>query len=144
MRIRDILKSKGDHVVTISPDEPVARAIQLLVQHGIGSVVVIQDDEIRGILTERDLLRAAAEDLSSLGTARVAELMTSPVVTAETDAGIHDVMHIMSDLRIRHLPVVAEGRLCGVISIGDVVNALRRRTEDENQHLHAYISGTPR
>lgn len=143
MKIQDILKAKGDNVVTVGPEATVVTAVRLLVQHGIGSVVVVQDDEIRGILTERDLLRAAARDVSQLGTARVSELMTSRVVTASAEAEIRDVMHVMSDLRIRHLPVVRGGRLCGVISIGDVVNALRRRTEDENQQLHAYIAGTP-
>jgi CBS domain-containing protein len=143
VKIRDILSTKGSSVVTISPESPVEEAVQLLVEHDIGSVVVVSADGIRGILTERDLLRAAAMDVRRLGTARVADLMTERVVTAAPDATINDVMNVMSDLRIRHLPVVAGGELCGVISIGDVVNALRREVENENHQLHAYIKGTP-
>jgi CBS domain-containing protein len=143
VKIRDILATKGSAVVTVTADSPVEQAIQLLVEHDIGSVVVMSDDVIRGILTERDLLRAAATDVQRLGTARVADLMTERVVTAAPEAAISDVMNIMSDLRIRHLPVVAGGELCGVISIGDVVNALRREVEQENHQLHAYITGTP-
>jgi CBS domain-containing protein len=142
MKIRDILATKGSAVVTITAEATVEEAIQLLVQHDIGSVVVMSADGIRGILTERDVLRTAAADVGRLGTARVAELMTERVVTAAPDAPINDVMHVMSDLRIRHLPIVERGELCGVISIGDVVNALRREVEHENHQLHAYISGT--
>ena len=142
MLVRDILRSKGSDVVTVSPDVAVHDAMRLLVRHNIGSLVVV-DGEIRGILTERDLLRAGAADLGRLAEARVRDLMSATVITAPAEAEIHEVMDIMTEHRIRHLPIVAEGRLCGMISIGDIVNALRQCVEAENHSLHAYISGEP-
>jgi CBS domain-containing protein len=144
MKVRDILQSKGAAVVTIGPDAGVPDAIRVLVEHNIGSLVVVGDGEISGIITERDLLRAAAEDLGRLGSARVADLMTRNVITGTAEADIRTVMHVMSERRIRHLPIVEGARLAGMISIGDVINALRVHSESENQHLHAYITGMPR
>jgi CBS domain-containing protein len=127
-------------VVTIRPDAPVHEAMRLLVKHNIGALVV-QDGEIKGIFTERDLLRAGAEDLDRLARDRVRDLMTADVITIHPDADLQEVMRTMTERRIRHLPVVEDGALRGIVSIGDVVNALRRDKEEENQQLHAYISG---
>lgn len=141
MTIRDILGRKGSSVITVPPGASVQEAMAELVRHDIGAVVVY-DGTIRGILSERDLLRAAAEDVSRLETSRVDDLMTRSVVTASPDAELGAVMKLMSERRFRHLPVVDAGRLAGMISIGDVVNALRRSAEEENRFLHAYIQGT--
>jgi CBS domain-containing protein len=143
MKVREILQSKGRSVVTIGPGADIAEAIRVLVEHNIGALVVENDGGIVGILTERDLLRAAAEDLSHLGDARVADLMTRSVITGTGDAEIDAVMHVMSERRIRHLPIVEDGRIAGMISIGDVINALRVHSESENRYLHAYITGVP-
>jgi CBS domain-containing protein len=140
MKLRDIMRSKGEDVVTIRPDAPVHEAMRLLVKHNIGALVV-QDGEIKGIFTERDLLRAGAEDLDRLARDRVRDLMTADVITIHPDADLQEVMRTMTERRIRHLPVVEDGALRGIVSIGDVVNALRRDKEEENQQLHAYISG---
>jgi CBS domain-containing protein len=142
MRIRDILRTKGPTVITIAPDQPIQEGMQVLVQHNIGALVV-SDGRIRGIMTERDLLRAGASGLEQLARARVRDVMTSDVITASPDAEIQEVMDIMTEHRIRHLPVVEGGDLCGMISIGDVVNALRSNVETENRLLHAYIEGRP-
>lgn len=143
MKIRDVLAAKGSTVVTVSPATSVVDAMTELVRHDIGAVVVV-DGTIRGILSERDLLRAAAADVGRLGTARVQDLMTRDVITAAPDAEIHAVMDIMTARRFRHLPVVdPDGTLCGIITIGDVVNALRQNVEAENRQLHAYIHGVP-
>jgi CBS domain-containing protein len=143
MTIRDILRTKGQDVVTIAPDEPVPDAMRLLCRHNIGALVVVAGPAIAGIVTERDMLRAGAEDLGRLGRAQVRDIMTTVVITAEPEQDIRTVMDTMTQSRIRHLPVVSDGTLCGMISIGDVINALRRSTETENQQLHAYIAGTP-
>jgi CBS domain-containing protein len=143
MKVHDILQSKGGTVITIAPQADIAEAIRVLVEHNIGALVVVLDDEIRGIITERDLLRAAAEDLTHLGDARVADLMTRQVITGSREADIGAVMHVMSERRIRHLPIVDGDRLTGMISIGDVINALRVHSESENRQLHAYITGVP-
>ena len=143
MTIRDILRSKGGEVVTIEPGASIGEAMRTLVLNDIGALVVTELGAIRGILSERDLLRAGAVDVARLSTGHVRDLMTADVVVAEPSAGIREVMDTMTEHRIRHLPVVENGVLCGLVSIGDVVNALRRVTEDEVHYLQAYISGTP-
>ena len=125
MQIRDILRDKGPTVITIAPELPLQEAVQVLVRNNIGALVV-SDGSIRGIVTERDLLRRAAQNIEQLARALV-----------------RDVMDIMTEHRIRHLPVVDNGQLAGIISIGDVVNALRSTVETENRYLHAYIEGRP-
>jgi CBS domain-containing protein len=140
MTVREILRSKGMDVVTVPPGTSVAEAIRVLVQHNIGALVVI-DEEIRGIISERDILRTAAEGPRLLETATVEELMTREVITCPPGAELREVMDVMTERRIRHLPIVEGSRLVGMISIGDVVNWLRQSTEEENRHLHAYISG---
>jgi CBS domain-containing protein len=143
MKIREILQKKGDTVVTIAPDEPITEAVELLVRHNIGALVVMADTAIAGIISERDLLRAMAEGPETFAAARVSDTMTVHVITGTPDADINSVMTVMSEQRIRHLPVLDNGQLCGMVSIGDVVNAMRHSTEHENRQLHAYITGTP-
>jgi len=142
MKIRDLLRTKGPAVITIAPEIPIQEAMRVLVNHRIGALVVF-DGKLRGIITERDLLRWGAEDIQRLANSRVRDLMTVEVITASPDAEIEEVMDIMVESRIRHLPLMEDGVLCGIISIGDVVNALRQSVEVENRYLHAYIEGTP-
>lgn len=142
MNIRDLLRTKGTKVVTVTPDTPIQEAMKILVEHGIGALVVT-DGQLRGIITERDLLRHGAEDVQRLAASRVRDLMTVELITALPDARIEQVMDTMVERRIRHLPILEEGTLVGIISIGDVVNALRQNVEVENRYLHAYIGGTP-
>ena len=143
MIVREMLQRKTAGVITIAPEEAVAEAMRLLVRHNIGAVVVVAGQTIRGILTERDLLRAGAEDPESLLHGRVEDLMTAEVITVSESMPLQEVMDIMTERRIRHLPITRDEEMCGIISIGDVVNALRQSTEAENRYLHAYIAGTP-
>lgn len=142
MKIRDLLRAKGSVVITVGPDIPIQEAMRVLVENKIGALVVA-DGKLRGIITERDLLRWGAEDIQRLATSRVRDLMTVEVITAAPEAEIEEVMDIMVERRIRHLPIMENAALCGIISIGDVVNALRQSVEVENRYLHAYIEGTP-
>ena len=142
MKIRDVLRTKGPAVITIAPDVPIQDAMRVLVRNRIGALVV-HDGRLRGIISERDLLRWGAEDIHRLMTSRVRDLMTVEVITASPEAEIEEVMDTMVDRRIRHLPIMEHGALAGIISIGDVVNALRQKVEVENRYLHAYIQGTP-
>ncbi|MDX1568825.1 MAG: CBS domain-containing protein, partial [Longimicrobiales bacterium] len=135
MKIRDILGKKGRFVVTIPPDRTVLEAIRLLVEKNIGSVVVTNDDSIVGILTERDILRLTTDRHRELDRLLVSETMTSEVITATPDDEISHVMEVMTENRIRHLPVLEDHGLAGILSIGDVVNALRESVQSENQHL---------
>jgi CBS domain-containing protein len=143
MNVREILRSKSEPVVTIGPDASLHGAMRLLVEHNIGAVVVIEGGSIVGILSERDILRAGAADPASIVRGHVRDFMTRAVITAPESMELPQVMDVMTERRIRHLPVTRDGRLCGIVSIGDVVNALRQSIEAENRYLYAYIAGTP-
>ena len=143
MTVREMLERKSESVITIAPEATVADAMRLLVRYNIGAVVVVADGTIRGILTERDVLRAGAEDPQQLLQGKVEGLMTRDVIMVPESLPVREVMDIMTERRIRHLPITRGEEMCGIISIGDVVNALRKSTEAENQYLHAYIAGTP-
>jgi CBS domain-containing protein len=143
MTVREILQRKHEGVITISPAATVRDAMRLLVEHNVGAVVVVVGGTIRGILTERDLLRAGAEDPQRLLLGRVEDLMTQEVITASESMDLVEVMDIMTEQRIRHLPITRGEAMCGIVSIGDVVDYLRQSTEAENRYLHAYIAGTP-
>ena len=144
MKIRDILTRKGTSVVTITPDLTVHAAVQVLVDHNIGAVVILQESAIAGILSERDILRLSAEDPAHLSGRTVKDVMTKEVVTGGPDDLISHVMELMTERRIRHLPIIENGELAGILSIGDVVNALRREVEGENRYMREYIQGEVR
>jgi CBS domain-containing protein len=141
MQIADILRTKGDTVEIIAPDEPVSAAVALLVRHRIGALVVQAGDEVVGIISERDILRLADRDAARLGDIPVARVMTRELVVGVPDDDIMYVMEILTKNRIRHLPIVAGGRLVGIVSIGDVVNAVRSGLEAENRYLREYVQG---
>ena len=141
MKIRDLLNEKGYEVVTVPPSFPIQDAMRLLVEHNIGSVVVAREKVVEGILTERDILRLAAESSAAMTSMKVDEVMTKDVVVALLDDSLDYVMEIMTKNRIRHLPIVDQGWMQGLLSIGDVVNALRKRVEVENNYMRDYIRG---
>jgi CBS domain-containing protein len=143
MRIRDILSAKGSDVITVAPDQPVLTAVRILSEHRIGAVVVRSGDEIVGILSERDVLNLVANDPGRVATTPVSEVMTSNVIVGVPEDDLDYVMNIMTNNRIRHLPIVDDSRAVGMVSIGDVVNAVRRSMESENRHLKDYIQGVP-
>lgn len=141
MKIRRLLDKKGSEVVTVPPYFPLQDAMRLLVQHNIGSVVVSEDRVVQGILTERDILRLAAEDPKKMASLKAEDVMTRDVIVGIPDDTLDYVMEIMTRNRIRHLPIVDEGWMVGILSIGDVVSALRTETEVENRHMRDYIQG---
>lgn len=141
MKIRDLLNEKGYEVVTVPPSFPIEDAMRLLVEHNIGSVVVASEKVVEGILTERDILRLAAKDAASMGKMKVEDVMTKDVMVALLDDSVDYVMEIMTRNRIRHLPIVDQGWMQGILSIGDVVNALRKQVEAENNYMRDYIRG---
>ena len=139
MKIRDILRHKGRNVVTASKGDSVLHAVRVLVDHNIGGVVVVDGKEVIGILTERDILRLVANKTDELQTLEVGQVMTRDVIRVAPDDDLADVVEVMTKNRIRHLPVIENGRVAGIVTIGDVVNAFRRIAEDENAHLRQYI-----
>lgn len=144
MRIREVLDDKGMSVVTVGPDRTVLDAMRILVEHNIGSVIVTQEETTLGILTERDVLRLGATDPGSLSTTLVGEAMTKDLVVGVAEDLVDYAAAVMTANRIRHLPIVDGDRLTGVVSIGDVVNALKQEKEVENRYLREYIQGAVR
>lgn len=144
MNVRTILDKKGStRVITIDPDRTIEEAIQQLVEHNIGALVVVgPGGEAVGIITERDILRVCSQGPERLTSRRVAEVMTEDLIVGEPDDSIDYVMGIMTNNRIRHLPIVGQGGLSGMVSIGDVVKVHLQETEYENRHLKQYIRGT--
>ena len=142
MLIGQILAGKGREVVSTRPDATVAEVAKLLKVRRIGAVVVTDDDgELCGIISERDLARGLADHGADLLQMRVRDLMTAEVSTCSPDDGIDKLMQQMTEGRFRHLPVVQEGRMIGIISIGDVVKHRLQELENEAHLLHDYISG---
>lgn len=141
MKIRAILRQKGHDVVTIAPERTVLEAMRLLVDRNIGSLLVTEGERVRGIITERDVLRLTARRPDDFRRLRISDVMTADLLTATPDDDIDHVMDVMTRSRIRHLPIVEGEELRGLVSIGDVVNALRRSVQSENEHLKQYIQG---
>jgi CBS domain-containing protein len=141
MQIADILRTKGSTVEVIEPDRPVSAAITLLVQHRIGALVVQAGDEVVGIISERDILRLADRDSARLAEIPVSRVMTRELVVGVPDDDISYVMEILTKNRVRHLPIISDNRLVGIVSIGDVVNAVRSGLEAENRYLREYVQG---
>jgi CBS domain-containing protein len=141
MKILEILSNKGHEVITIAQDRTVLKAAEVLVEHNIGGLVVTDGGRLCGIVTERDILRATARSPGRLDAMEVSQIMTREVITARPDQGLMEMMDVMTENKIRHLPVLAGDRLAGIISIGDLVNACRVVAEDENSHLRGYIQG---
>jgi len=141
MKLIDILGRKGGSVVTIEKERSVLEAARSLVQHNIGALVVTDDDRPHGIITERDILRLTARDPERVADHSVGTVMTRDLVVASPDDELREAMGVMTARRIRHLPVVKERRLVGIVSIGDLINACLSVAEHENVHLRQYIQG---
>ncbi|HEY2947255.1 MAG TPA: CBS domain-containing protein [Micromonosporaceae bacterium] len=142
MRINDILRVKGRDVVTVPPDTDIRRLLAVLAEHRIGAVVVSRDGvSVDGIASERDVVRALAARGDAVLSAPVTEIYTAEVHTVEPEAALEDLMRIMTDRRIRHLPVVRDGALCGIVSIGDIVKNRIDELETERTALTHYIAG---
>ena len=142
MNVESILKSKGRSVFTVRPDANVADAVALLHRHGIGALVVSQDKaSVDGILSERDIVHALSAHGGQSLELTVAQLMSRRVVTCKPSDTVADLMALMTDRRIRHLPVVEHGRLAGMISIGDVVKNRLDEIESEATSMREFIAG---
>jgi CBS domain-containing protein len=139
MLLREILFHKGHDVVTCAPEETLMQAVSRLVQHNIGSLVVIEQGRMVGIITERDLLRACDAESGCLTREQVRARMTANPVTGSPDDEIAAVMGLMTQRRIRHLPIMDGDELMGMISIGDLVKAHHAEVSRENHFLKTYI-----
>ena len=143
MRVTDVLKGKAIRsVVTISPDAPVSELVTLLARHNVGALVVSEDGTaLDGIVSERDVVRRLNEDTGLLSR-RVGEIMTTDVHTCGLDDSLTELMKLMTDQRVRHLPVLDDDAVVGVVSIGDVVKNRISELEFERDQLDSYVHST--
>jgi len=146
MILREILNSKGHAVHTIEASATLDDAVQRLVRHNCGSLVVYDvqsasSGRMVGIITERDILKAVALHQGDLGGLKVAEVMTADVTVGSPCDSVEDTMGLMTEMRIRHLPVVEDNQLLGLVSIGDIVKMQHDRLTMENHYLKSYLHG---
>ena len=141
MKINDVLRGKGNQVVTISPEATVTELLATLAEHNVGALVVSADGStVAGIVSERDVVRLL-NGTPEAGDVRVSAIMTEQVHTCGPDDLVDNLMRLMTDRRIRHVPVVVDGALTGIVSIGDVVKTRIGELEFEREQLSNYISG---
>ena len=139
--VQHLLENKGGEVVTIDEDASVVDAIRLMADHSIGSLLVMRGKDLRGIVTERDYARKVILKGRSSETTPVGRIMSTALVTATPQQTVNDCMTLMTEKRIRHLPVIVEDKIVGLISIGDLVQAIISDQREAIEQLENYISG---
>lgn len=139
--VRTLLQNKGSYVWCIDPDATVFDAIRLMAEKGIGALVVTDKDTVAGMLSERDYARKVLLKGRSSRDTPVRAIMSPDVVFAEPEDKIEQCMNVMTDKRVRHLPVLEDGKLVGLISIGDLVKAIISEQQETIEHLENYIRG---
>ncbi len=140
--VKNILETKGNETFSITPDTSVYHALELMVEKNVSALLVMENNKLAGIFTERDYARKVVLKGKSSRETSIGEIMSSNLITVSPDSTIDECMALMTGKYIRHLPVVAEGKLAGIISIGDVV---RRIIEDQKSiigHMEQYITGS--
>ena len=138
--VKHLLDSKGRDIVSIAGNASVLDAIKTMAERSIGSLLVMEDGELKGIVTERDYARKVIIKGRSSKSTQVQEIMTTDVCTATPDQTVNDCMTTMTEERIRHLPVIEDGKVVGLISIGDLVQAIISDQQEEIQQLEQYIN----
>lgn len=141
LRVKHLLADKDKSVWSIEPEEPVLEAIQLMADKHIGALPVVRGNEVVGIVSERDYARKVILLGRSSSDTPVWQIMSSPVTTVSPEEAVHACMQIMTEQRIRHLPVLERGKLIGIISIGDLVKAVIEEQQQTIDQLERYISG---
>ena len=139
--VKHLLDNKGRHVISVTPDTSVLDAIKIMADKAIGSLVVIEDDKLLGIMSERDYARKVIIKGRSSESTHVSEIMTPDVITTSSSHTVNECMNLMTERKIRHLPVVEDNQVIGMISIGDLVEAIISDQQEEIEQLEHYISG---
>jgi CBS domain-containing protein len=140
--VASILQHKGSVVWSIEPSASVYDAIALMAGRSVGALLVVEGDQLVGILSERDYARKVVLQGRSSKETRVAEIMSSPVISVSPRDGVRECMELVTARRIRHLPVLDGGRIAGIVSIGDLVRRIVATHEETITHLHEYIVGS--
>lgn len=138
--VKHLLDTKGRYIISITPDASVFDAIKLMADRSVGSLLVMQDDKLLGIVTERDYARKVIIKGRSSKSTLVSDIMTTDLVTTSADQTVNQCMSLMTDRRIRHLPVIEDDKAVGLISIGDIVQAVIADQQEEIAHLEQYIT----
>ncbi len=139
-QVKHLLEGKGSKVFSIAPDAPVLEAIKHMAEHHVGALLVMRGDELVGVLSERDYARKVILQGRSSSQTAVSDIMTVEPLTVGPDTDVFECMRLCTDSRIRHLPVVHENTVVGVISIGDLVKAVIDAQAEEIEHLQRYIT----
>ena len=139
--VSQLLDVKGRRIFSIAPDAPVLRAMQVMAAEEIGALLVMDGDALRGVLSERDYARKVILMNRSSRDTPVRDIMTSPVLTVLPTDTVHHCMQLMTQRRVRHLPVVVGGKVEGLLSIGDLVKALLQEQSEQIRQLQNYIAG---
>jgi len=139
--VHDVLNDKGSEVWTVDPGTTVYEALEIMADKNVGALVVVDDDKLIGIFSERDYARGLALKGKRSRETSVKDTMTDVVVTVSPSHSMKDCMEFMTNQRVRHLPVMEEGRVIGLVSIGDVVKSIMSYQEHMIQQLEAYITG---
>lgn len=140
--VKHLLERKSADVVSIKPEDSVLTAIKLMAERHVGALLVMRERELLGVISERDYARKVILKGRSSHDTPVADIMSSPVIAVGPTDTVHRCMQIMTDKRIRHLPVVREGQVVGVLSIGDLVKAMISEQREEIEQLQRYIAGS--
>ena len=140
MRIADVLRNKGGAVVTVKPDATVTELLAGLAEHNIGAMVVVGDSGVAGIVSERDVVRQVHAHGASVLSQPVEKIMTSVVSTCSKSDTLDSLTRLMTENRVRHVPVLEDGKLIGIVSIGDVVKTRMEELESEHEQLQSYIT----
>jgi len=137
--VRQLLSRKGREIFSVAPDAPVLEAIRAMALHHVGALLVMQADTLHGIVSERDYARKVILMGRSSADTPVRDIMSTPVVVVPPDASVEQCMQIMTERRVRHLPVTDGGRIVGVVSIGDLVKAVIAEQQQQIEQLETYI-----
>lgn len=140
MSVAQILREKGNNIISVEEDAAVSEVLEILKKHRIGAVMVMKDGSVSGVLSERDIVRALPEKGAALLDEPANALMTSDVVFCSPSDDMESIMALMTENRIRHLPVQDNGKLVGVVTIGDVVKHRIAESEHETEALRSYIA----
>ncbi len=139
--VRHLLSRKGPGLFSIAPEDPVLKAIRSMAEHRVGALLVMRGEELAGIVSERDYARKVVLLGRSSAETPVWQIMSSPVVTVSPDTSVQQCMTLVTEKRIRHLPVIEKDRVAGVISIGDLVKSVIEEQQRTIEHLESYIHG---
>ncbi|HJW07685.1 MAG TPA: CBS domain-containing protein [Rhodanobacter sp.] len=139
-QVKHLLQGKGNAIYSIAPDAPVLDAIKHMAEHRIGALLVMRGEELVGVMSERDYARKVILQGRSSSQTAVSDIMSGSPLTVSPDTDVFDCMRLCTDSRVRHLPVVQDGKVVGVISIGDLVKAVIDAQAEQIEHLQRYIT----